>query len=119
MAQERGRTTAESIQAWDQGAWCLAAVALRGRLDLSPGQVGIGRIATALRPGGWLLIGHGTFSGGPVEDALTRFKTTAYGGTPLTGAQARDLLAGAGLDTIMALPTPPGAPALTVARRQP
>jgi protein-L-isoaspartate O-methyltransferase len=78
---------------------------------------GVIRVAAALRPGGWLMIGHGKFLGDPVQDALNRFKTTAYGGTPLAADDAGALLAGTGLSDIATLPTPPGAPAITVARR--
>jgi protein-L-isoaspartate O-methyltransferase len=82
-----------------------------------PLEVGVGRIATALRPGGWLIMGHGKFSGDPVEDALNRFKTTAYGGTAVTDQDAQARLTEAHLENIATLPTPPGAPALTVGQR--
>jgi predicted O-methyltransferase YrrM len=82
-----------------------------------PLEVGVARISTALRPGGWLIMGHGKFSGDPIEDALNRFKTTAYGGTSVTDQEARARLAGARLDNIATLASPPGAPALTVGRR--
>ena len=62
-------------------------------------------------------MGHGKFGGDPVEDAVDRFKTVAYGGTALDDGQAAALLRDAGLDDVRSLPTPPGAPALTVGRR--
>ena len=74
-------------------------------------------LRTALVPGGWLVMGHGKFGGDPVEDAVGRFKTVAYGGTALDDGQAATLLRDAGFDDVRNVPTPPGAPALTVGRR--
>lgn len=78
---------------------------------------GLARIAAALRPGGWILVGHGRFGENPVDDALTTFQTVAHGGTPLDGPAARRLLADAGLAAAQTMPTPPGGPGVTVARR--
>lgn len=77
---------------------------------------GAERVARALKPGGWLLLAHGRFTGDPVEDALSRFKTAAYGGTALNGEDARALVTGAGFRSVRSLPTPAGAPAITVGR---
>ena len=79
---------------------------------------GLTRVAAVLRPGGWLMLGHGKYGAEPAEDALNRFKTVAYGGTPLTTAEATSLLTDAGLGgTIIHAPTPPGAPAVACARK--
>jgi protein-L-isoaspartate O-methyltransferase len=78
---------------------------------------GIARIFTALRPGGLVMIGHGTFEGDDLPVALTRFKTVAYGGTPLDATGAATLLQAHGLTSVRLLPTAPGAPAVTVGRR--
>lgn len=75
------------------------------------------RVAAALRPGGWLVVGHGKLGGAPVQDALTRFKTVAYGGTPLDETAARRLLTSVGLTCVQTMPTPPGAPAITVGHK--
>jgi predicted O-methyltransferase YrrM len=75
------------------------------------------RLVAALRPGGWIMVGHGRFAGDPVENAVNVFKTVACGGTPLDTDGARQLLITAGLVDVQGLPTPPGAPALTVGRR--
>jgi len=83
----------------------------------APLRAGIDRLRAALVPGGWLVMGHGKFGADPVTDAVGRFKTVAYGGTALDDAQAAALLTGAGFEDVRNLPTPPGAPALTVARR--
>lgn len=78
---------------------------------------GMPRVARALAPGGWAMVGHGKFGGDPVEDALSRFKTVAYGGTALNDDQAQQMLRDVGLGNVMTLPTPPGAPAITVGRK--
>lgn len=78
---------------------------------------GLPRVAAALRSGGWLIVGHGKFDGTPVQQALTRLKTLAYGGTPLDGAEARNLLGNAGLTSVRTMPTPPGAPAITIGQK--
>jgi SAM-dependent methyltransferase len=80
-------------------------------------HAGLPRVAAALRPGGWLFMGHGKFGGTPVEDALTRLKTIAYGGTPLDQATAFGLLGEAGLTSVGSVPTPQGAPAITIGQK--
>jgi trans-aconitate methyltransferase len=66
------------------------------------------RVAAALHPGGWLVVGHGKFGGNPVHNALTRLKTVAYGGTPLDEAAACSLLRNAGLTSVRRCPPRPG-----------
>jgi len=78
---------------------------------------GLPRVAAALRPGGWLILGHGKLGGTPVEDAVTRLKTIAYGGTALDEAAACHLLRGAGLTSVRLMPTPAGAPAITIGQK--
>lgn len=80
-------------------------------------EAGLARVAQAVRPGGWVLLGHGRFQGDAVDAAVTRFKTVAYGGTPLDDAEARGLLARVGLVEITDLQSPPGAPAFTAGQR--
>ena len=77
-------------------------------------HVGLPRIVAALRPGGWLIVGHGKLGGTPTEDALTRLKTLAYGGTPIDDAAACELLRRTGLTSVRTVPTPAGAPAITI-----
>ena len=77
-------------------------------------HAGLLRVAAALRPGGWLIVGHGKFGGTPAEDALTRLKTLAYGGTPIDDAAACELLRRTGLTSVRTVPTPAGAPAITI-----
>ena len=82
-------------------------------------RAGVPRIVRSLVPGGWLIVGHGKLAGDPLDDALTRFKTVSYGGTPLDNEQAQTLLRDAGLVDVTTVPTPVGAPAITVGRRTP
>ena len=82
-------------------------------------RAGVPRIVRSLVPGGWLVVGHGKFAGEPLDDALTRFKTVSYGGTPLSNEQAHTLLRDAGLVDVTTVATPVGAPAITVGRRTP
>ena len=63
------------------------------------------------------MIGHGTLDGDDLPVAITRFKTVSYGGTPLNSTEAADLLQSGGFGLVELLPTPPGAPAITVGRR--
>lgn len=79
-------------------------------------SAGAARVAAALVPGGWLMVGHGKFAGDPLEDALSGFKTVAYSGTPL-GEQAQTSLREVGLIEVSTMPTPPGVPVITVGRR--
>jgi hypothetical protein len=80
-------------------------------------RAGIPRVARAMVPGGWVILGHGKFADIPSENAITRFKTLAYGGTALDDEQAQRLLREAGLQDVTTAPTPPGAPGLTVGRK--
>jgi hypothetical protein len=80
-------------------------------------QAGLPRVIAALRPGGWLMVGHGKFGGTPVQDALTRLKTVVYGGTPLDEARACQLLRDAGLTSVRSMPTPRGVPAITFGQK--
>jgi hypothetical protein len=82
-------------------------------------EAGLARIAAALAPGGWVVVGHGRFGEDALSSALTRFQTVAFGGTPLDDDEAEEFLEHAGFVDVGTLPTPPGAPALTVGRRPP
>lgn len=78
---------------------------------------GLGRVAVALRPDGWVLLAHGRLSDNAMDAVVTRFKTVAYGGTALSDGEAEALLVSAGLVEVHHLLTPPGVPALAVGRR--
>jgi hypothetical protein len=100
----------------DRDAFCLswlpAPFVPRAAID-----AGLPRMVGALVPGGWLVIGHGKFADRRLSNALTRFQTVAFGGTAINGDEARDLLRGVGLEQIVTLPAPEGAPGITVGRR--
>ena len=80
-------------------------------------HAGLPRVTAALRPGGWLILGHVKLGGTPVEDALTRLKTITYGGTALDEAAACHLLRNAGLTSVRPMATPAGAPAITIGQK--
>jgi 2-polyprenyl-3-methyl-5-hydroxy-6-metoxy-1,4-benzoquinol methylase len=80
-------------------------------------QAGLPRVVAALRPGGWVFVAHGKFGATSAEDSLTRLKTLVYGGTPLDDAEAFNLLRGAGLTSVRLLPTPEGAPGITIGQQ--
>jgi hypothetical protein len=75
------------------------------------------RVARAMAPGGWVMVGHGKFAESPSDNAITRFKTVIYGGTALDDEQAQRLLREAGLQNVTTTPTPRGGPAITVGRK--
>jgi hypothetical protein len=78
---------------------------------------GVLRVVESLQPGGWLMLGHGKYGGSAVNDAIGRFKTIAYGGTALNDGDADGMLRSAGLVEVRTVPTPQGAPAITVGRK--
>ncbi len=80
-------------------------------------RTGITRVTQALVPGGWLIVGHAKFAGDGFDDALTSFKTVAYGGTALDDERAQQLLREVGLTAVATMPTPSGSPAVTVGRK--
>jgi hypothetical protein len=79
--------------------------------------VGVLRVVESLLPDGWLMLGHGKYGGSAVNDAMSRFKTIVYGGTALDDGQAEEMLRSAGLVEVRTVPTPEGAPAITVGRK--
>ena len=100
----------------DQDAYCLAWVPApfipRPALD-----AGLSRVARALVPGGWVAVGHGKLGASGLQDALTRFRAVAFGGAAIDDGAAQEMLRRAGLERVATLPTPEGAPGLTVGRR--
>jgi hypothetical protein len=100
----------------DRDAYCLAWLPAPF-IPPDAMEVGLLRIAKAVVPGGWVVVGHGRFDADPLSDAITRLQTVAFGGTPLDNAEAQALLQRVGLELVDTLPTPQGAPGLTVGRR--
>ncbi len=80
-------------------------------------EAGLPRLAKALVPGGWLMMAHGKLHDDPLQNALSRFQTTVYGGAAVDEDEAQALLRGVGLEQVLSPPTPEGAPAITVGRR--
>jgi hypothetical protein len=80
---------------------------------------GVLRVVESLVSNGWLMLGHGKYGGSAVNDAVGRFKTIAYGGTALNDRQAEEMLRSANLIEVRTVPTPEGAPAITVGRKPP
>lgn len=95
-------------------AWLPAPFIPRSALER-----GVARVAGALRPDGWVLLAHGRLGDDLMDAAITRFKTVAYGGTPVDDGEAEAMLAGVGLVDVRHLVTPPGTPAFAVGRRSP
>jgi SAM-dependent methyltransferase len=93
-------------------AWLPSPFIPRPALD-----AGLPRIAKALVPGGWLVMAHGKFHDDLLKNAISRFQLSVYGGATLNDEEAQALLTGAGLELILTIPTPEGAPGLTVGRR--
>ena len=109
--REQDVATLTEVEAYDLG-WLPAPFLPEPAL-----RAGVGRVVASLRQGGWLMVGHGKLNGEPTDAAVTRFKTVAFGGTALDDSQAHQLLREAGLEAVVTVPTPPGAPALTIGRR--
>jgi len=63
------------------------------------------------------MIGHGRYDGTDLQNAVTRFKVAAHGGSAIDGPTATKLLSDRGLNDVRAVPTPPGAPAITIGTR--
>jgi predicted RNA methylase len=78
---------------------------------------GLDRLATAVRPGGWVLLPHDRAGEDAVQDAVNRLKVAAYGGSPVDTPTAHRLLGEHGFTDLTTLPTPPGAPAVVAGRR--
>lgn len=100
----------------DKDVFCLAWLPA----PFVPGDAlhaGLPRIVAALVPGGWVVVGHGKLGEPGLPTELTRFQTVAFGGTAIDDDEAQNLLRSVGLELVSALPTPPGAPAITVGRR--
>jgi len=80
---------------------------------------GVVAAAAALRPGGWLLLGHRELTADqPLDTAVARLVIAAWGGTAPTTDEAQELLAHVGLTDVTTIATPPGAPAMTAGRRR-
>ena len=84
----------QSRRAWNAGNRC--------RMALAVASVWRARVVAALRRGGLLMFGPGRFDGTNLENAVTRFKIAAYGGTALDGQTAANKLTDLGLNDVHA-----------------
>jgi hypothetical protein len=80
----------------------------------------LGRVRTALKPGGWLLVALAALVSSPEPQiaAVWRVRVTTWGGGLTTTADAENLLETAGFAEVRTLPTPSGAVAALVAGRR-
>jgi 2-polyprenyl-3-methyl-5-hydroxy-6-metoxy-1,4-benzoquinol methylase len=79
-------------------------------------RIAVGRVATALRPGGWLLVAAGREQPDPLRHAIDRLRAATVGGCPAHEADVREWLADAGFVDVAPVPMPPAAPHLLTAR---
>lgn len=77
------------------------------------------RVLGALKPGGWLVTALADITGSDPMAAIWRLRTTMFGGPGWTLDHLQAVLTGKGFVDVHTLKTPPGAPALVVARRAP
>jgi hypothetical protein len=75
------------------------------------------RVFASLRSGGWMLFPAGSSSPAERDRAITALVTNLWGGPSLAVADATALLEKVGFTSVRAMPGPPSAPALMVARR--
>lgn len=79
---------------------------------------GLRRVRTALRPGGWAVLGSLAADGGELQPAVLRLVSLLYGSGHLSPERAAAMLAAAGFESVRVLPAIPGvAPRTTVGRR--
>lgn len=102
--------TLEEEQAYDL-AWVPARFLPRAVLGEA-----LRRVRRALRPGGWVTMGHDLLGDEPLPRALAQLRIAAWGGSLLDAAQAHALLAEAGFTDVRSLPMPAGAPAVSAGR---
>ncbi|PWR07769.1 SAM-dependent methyltransferase [Micromonospora acroterricola] len=74
------------------------------------------RLAEALRPGGWLVVGTNPPAGDPLRAAVAAWNAVRNGGNAYDTDRMADVLTAAGLDDVRRFPTVPGGPVLLAAR---
>jgi len=81
---------------------------------------GLHRVHTALRPGGWAVLGSLAVEGGEIQPAVLRLKSLLYGsGGRLSPEHAAAMLTAAGFENVLALPAMPGVGQRTIVGRRP
>lgn len=99
----------------DEGAFTDAWVPLP-LLPEDVARVAVGRVARALRPGGWLLVAAGRPQSDPLRQAVDRLRAATVGGCPAHEHDVRAWLADAGFVEVAPVPMPAAAPHLLTAR---
>lgn len=80
---------------------------------------GLHRVRTALRPGGWAVLGSLAVEGSEIQPAILRLVSLLYGSGRLSPEHATTMLTAAGFENVLALPAMPGVPQRTIVGRRP
>ncbi len=80
---------------------------------------GLHRVRTALRPGGWAVLGSLAAEGAEIQPALLRLVSLLYGSGRLLPEHAAAMLAAAGYEDVLVLPAMPGVAPRTIVGRRP
>jgi SAM-dependent methyltransferase len=80
---------------------------------------GLHRVRTALRPGGWAVLGSLAVEGSEIQPAILRLVSLLYGSGRLSPEHAATMLTAAGFENVLALPAMPGVPQRTIVGRRP
>ncbi|MGH3530185.1 MAG: SAM-dependent methyltransferase, partial [Pseudonocardiaceae bacterium] len=80
---------------------------------------GLHRVRTALRPGGWALLGSLAVEGAEIQPAVLRLVSLLYGSGRLLPEHAAAILTAAGFENVLALPAMPGVAGRTIVGRRP
>jgi SAM-dependent methyltransferase len=80
---------------------------------------GLRRIRTALRPGGWAVLGSLAVDGTEIQPAVLRLVSLLYGSGRLLPEHAAAMLTAAGFGNVLALPAMPGVAGRTIVGRRP
>jgi SAM-dependent methyltransferase len=80
---------------------------------------GLHRVRTALRPGGWAVLGSLAVEGSEIQPAILRLVSLLYGSGRLSPEHASTMLTAAGFENVLALPAMPGVPQRTIVGRRP
>jgi SAM-dependent methyltransferase len=80
---------------------------------------GLHRVRTALRTGGWAVLGSMAVEGGEIQPAVLRLVSLRYGSGRLSPEHAAAMLTAAGFENVLALPAMPGVAQRTIVGRRP
>ncbi len=80
---------------------------------------GLRRIRTALRPGGWAVLGSLAVDGTEIQPAVLRLVSLLYGSGRLLPEHAAAMLTAAGFENVLVLPAMPGVATRTIVGRRP